>query len=165
MTHRNTVAGGLLVALLLCAGLAQAQVAVQQTGPATRNDGACFVQNGIIQDCGFPPAANVPGTCIFRAIATGSSDLATTADCSLGWASGTTSAKTEFLYVCAASTKSYILKVTDQAGTASTYPITLTANGTNKLIWQGVQYASFILPFSGQEIAAQCDGSGNWVLN
>lgn len=165
MIHRNAVAGGLLVAFLLLAGTASAQVAVQQTGPATRGNGACFVQNGIIQDCGFPPAANVPGTCAYRAVSSGTSDLALTSDCSLGWASLSSGAKTEFLYLCTTSTKSFILKVTDVAGTAQTYPITLTANGTNKLIWQGVQYATFILPFSGQEIAAQCDGSGNWVLN
>lgn len=156
--------GGLLVALLLFSGIASAQVAVQQTGPAVRGDGACFVQNGIIQDCGFPPAANVPGACAYRAISAGTSDLATTADCSIAWASAATGTKTEFLYACSSATKSYSLRVSDQQGTASTYPITLTANGTNKIVVPGGQISSYTITFSGQSSSIQCDGTGLWIL-
>lgn len=163
MKHRFSVAGGLMVAFLLLGCAASAQVAVQQTGPATRGDGACFTQNGIIQDCGFPPASSV-GSCLYRAISTGTTDAAVTTDCTIAWNSAATGAKTEVLFACATSTKSAKLTVLDQKGTAGLYPITIQANGTNKLIYVGVSYSTLSMPFGGQSYNIQCDGTGNWVV-
>lgn len=163
MIRRISVVGGLMVALLLFGHGATAQVAVQQTGPATRGDGACFVQNGIIQDCGFVPASSV-GSCLYRSVASGTSDIATTGDCTIAWNSATTGAKTEFLFACTSSTKGAKLTILDQLGTAGLYPISIMANGTNKLVYVGVQQTTLLMPFGGQAYNVQCNGAGLWAV-
>ena len=139
---------------------AAAQGSIQQSGPATPLDALCFVGNGIAKDCGFPPAPNVPGNCVYRSINSGTSDVVTTADCSIGWNSSSASVKTEFLYVCNSTTKSNVVIVGDAYGNALTYAITLTPNGSDTINGQ----LNFILPFSRQSQGLACNGSGNWVL-
>lgn len=156
----SLVAGAaLFVAPIFVAAPAVAQGTIQQSGPATPNDALCFVGNGVAKDCGFPPAAAVPGACPVRIIPSGTSDVASSADCSLAWNSASTGNKTQFLYACQASTKSFILIVSDEAVTAGTYSITLMPNGTNKI----GKAATFAMLFNGQSQTLQCDGAGNWI--
>lgn len=143
---------------------AQAQVAVQQSGPAVPNDGACFVQNGIIQDCGFRPSPGGAGSCMYRPVTAGSTDIATSNDCTIAWTSSATSAKTEFLYACVSSTMGYKLTVADGAATASAYQILLTANGSDTIAWSGVTASVRYIVFNGQSIDMQCNGAGTWLV-
>lgn len=148
----------LFLAALMGASRAHAQGSIQQSGPATPLDALCFVQNGIAKDCGFPPAPAV-GTCALRVVATGTSDLPTTGDCSIAWNSATASPKTEFLFACTLATKGAILTIVDDVGTAGTYPITITPSGINTVLGA----TSFIIAFNRQSATIICDGIGNWV--
>jgi len=151
----------LILTFLICAQVkTYAQGTIQQSGPATTNDALCFVQNGIAKDCGFPPASAL-GVCQLRTINSGTSDIASTSDCTIAWNSSATSAKTEFLYGCTASTKSGIVTIVDDYGTANFYSISVVPSGVNTILLS----PSFTLNFSRQSMTFQCDGLGNWVGN
>lgn len=147
--------------LLVGSAHALAQGTIQQSGAATAGHGLCFVQNGIARDCGYAPASAAPGACPLRIVASGTSDIATTADCSVAWNSATAAAKTEFLYACITTTKSNVLYVSDEKGTASSdYPITVSPSGSNTI----ANLPAYYLYFAGQSQRFQCDGAGNWIL-
>lgn len=164
MMRRAVYAGGQLVALFLFVTIAaHGQAAVQQTGPATRGDGVCFVQNGIVQDCGFPPASATSGNCLYRSVASGTADQALTTDCTIAWNSAATGTKTEFLYVCSSSTKSAKLTIIDQIGTADSYLVAVQVNGGNHILLAGDTFTAIPISFNGQSYTMQCDGNGNWI--
>lgn len=101
-----------------------------------------------------------------RPISTGASDFATAADFpaiggqAIFWNSATAAAKTEHLPACTAGLTAGLGTIVDEYGTAGTYHITLTPNGTDTIN----SASTFPMNFSQQSTTIQCNGSGNWVV-
>ena len=101
-----------------------------------------------------------------RTISTGSTDTATDTlpVITLSWASTTAAAKTENLPACVAANKNQTFNVADTAGTFGTYNMTVTPNGTDKIINAGSSVSSLVLSVSGESISFQCNGAAAWIL-
>lgn len=102
----------------------------------------------------------IRGPAAFRSISSGASDVATSSDSTIAWNSATTSAKTQNLYACTSSVKGYPIYVKDEIGTASTYAIMITPNGSDTID----KAASLTIAFSFQGIQLRCDGAANWIV-
>lgn len=104
-----------------------------------------------------PPIAATP----LRNIAAGATDTITSNDAngSVAWNSATTSAKTETLPACSVPVNGFTVAVKDEAGTASTYPITIS--GAQNI----EQWAYYVMNFNQQSVTLQCNGiAAKWVL-
>ena len=120
------------------------------------SSGQYLQSNGVTGCPTFTGTAPASGT--YRAVASGTTDTATTSDGTVGWNSASTSAKSETIYTCNSSVASRTLAIADEKGTASTYAITITpASGTV----QGA--ASITISQNFGNVILQCDGSSNWV--
>ena len=95
-----------------------------------------------------------------RLVSTGTSD--TSADITITtikWTSTSAANKTEVLPACAASTRALIITLKDGAGTAATYPITVSSPSST------IDYAvSFTINTVRASYAFQCDGAGDWSV-
>lgn len=112
--------------------------------------------NGTIYPFPLPPGS----LGVFRQISSGSSDTASTLDGNLAWNSATALAKTESLYACSTGSKGNLLTVSDEKGTAGTYPITLSPSGGNTIN----NASTYIMAFNNQSVTMVCDGAGNWIV-
>ena len=95
-----------------------------------------------------------------RLVARGVSDNATdTLNTTVKWTSPAAAAKAETLPACNPAAKALTILVKDGAGTASTYPITVTASSGT--IDGGASYA---LNVSRMAVPFQCDGVNDWTI-
>lgn len=124
-------------------------------GSTTSGDLACWNSSTgiLLSDCG-------PQTTAFRIIASGTTDTATALDVTVAWKSSTAAPKTQTLYACGAGQKGKSLSIKDEVGTAATYPITVTPNGSDTIDNAAFAYIFFNL----QNMQVQCDGAANWIV-
>lgn len=114
-----------------------------------------FIVNGVTYQ---PFGGPVNGPAI-RVVASGTTDISSSADGTIAWNSSSAAPKTDTIYACTLQFQGRLLTVKDEIGTASTYPITLSpASGTI----DGT--ASYVLPVNKQSATLQCDGASNWVV-
>jgi hypothetical protein len=96
-----------------------------------------------------------------KIISTGFSDTASSSYTNYAWNSATAAAKTENLPACS-SNAWMIVKVFDEKGTAQTYPINITPNGSDTI--NGVAAAVQVRSNYGS-LTVTCDGVSNWMTN
>lgn len=100
-------------------------------------------------------------TPLLRAITSGSSDTALTTDGTIVWKSATALGKSESLYACNSGNNGKVLYIKDGQGTAGTYPITITPNGSDNI--DGA--STYIMAYNYQAIMLQCYGaSTQWIV-
>lgn len=106
----------------------------------------------------FPATPTTLGT--LRVVSSGTTDSATSLDGTIAWNSSSASGKTETLYACGSGGKGSIVTVTDEIGTAGTYPITVAPSGVNTIN----NASTYIMAFNYQSVTFQCAGAGNWIV-
>lgn len=94
--------------------------------------------------------------CPGRTIPSGASDTATTSDCLVRWNSSTASAKTETIPACNSGNNGFEITVTDEAGTAGTYNITVTPASGTVLLDTG-----YLMPVGFWSVTLRCDGANS----
>jgi hypothetical protein len=75
------------------------------------------------------------------------------------WDATNSAPKSQSIVGC--TTNGFAFTVNDEIGTAGTYPITVTASGTDKI---DTSTTPFALNSNFESITFQCDGSGNWLV-
>ena len=104
-----------------------------------------------------PPIAATP----LRNISSGTTDTVTSNDANgtVVWNSSTAMGKTETLPQCTNTINGFTVAIKDYAGTAGTYPITVTSVSALD------QQVAYIMAFNFQSTTFQCDGAVTaWVV-
>lgn len=111
----------------------------------------------------YPFPSGAPTTLgTLRVVASGTSDTATSLDGTIAWNSSSALGKSEALYACGSNAQGHLVTIKDEAGTAGTYPITVSPAGGNTID----NGSTYIMAFNYQSTTFQCAGSsGNWIVN
>lgn len=100
------------------------------------------------------------GASTVRFVLTGTSDVsADTVNTTIKWTSTSAASKTETLPACVAGIKNLTITIKDGAGSAGTYPITVSSPSSTI---DGA--TNFSLNNNKTSFAFQCDGNGDWTV-
>lgn len=115
-----------------------------------------FVINGVVYT--FPQ--NNP-TSPPVVITSGSSYSPTALSTTILWKSPTALQKTQNLPICNSTNVGVEFAVSDDKGTAGTYPIYILPTGSDTIL----NHALYSINFDNGEITVMCDGLGNWAAS
>lgn len=116
----------------------------------------------VINGTAYPFPSSVPYSASpLRTVASGTTDSVATADQNgtIAWNSNSTSPKAESLFACTSLISGFNVTIKDEAGTAGTYPITISSSSNIDGL------AAYIMAFNYQAVRLQCNGTlAAWIV-